>query len=257
MYSLFSLLSYLSLACAVIALWKPYLYPFKNPTKAKAAGLYFAAFIVFFVLGGEGKSEKAQQDSPVNSAATGAAVAPVVPGKALAWTEVARESTPMPANKRDRLQVAIIPMQDQATATDKELLATVTEAAKHFQKESNAPVVVVNLFCQQAENAFGELQLAQAVYIPDGKGFDGTVPDVKGVAAAETEWETLRVAKRGFTPKELEYMKLRAEMYKDYQSSTGIQDKELDAAISKKLGVPAGSLKPESNALKSVKADRL
>lgn len=245
MYTVFSFLAYAALACIFVALWSPRIYPLKNPTTLKAAGFYLVAFVVFFVLSGFVGSGDSKKGTFVPSALKegGAAASE----KANALTVLKKEKITMPKNGRDRLQVTLGMFEKQAAVTQQDLLALVTKAAVAHQKESGAPVVVVTLVCQKAENALGEAQLAQAIYIPDGKGFDGA-------GAAGTPWETLRVAKRGFSPSELSYLQLWAKRYQQYQSWTGVKEKELDAAISAELKVAPGSVQPFANTLEAVDA---
>lgn len=82
-------------------------------------------------------------------------------------------------------------------------------------------------------------------YIPDGKGYNGQ-QDIG-------PWDNLRAAERGFTAQELEYLRLWADMREDFQSGGMTREKELDAAISAKMGVEPGSLNPHYNIMTGVK----
>ena len=245
MYTVLSFLAYAALACVVVALWKPRIYPFKNPGRLKAAGFYFVAFLVFFLfssLAGPGDSERGTL-SPGSLSENGKAGS----GEVMTWTLLSREIVAMPKTGRDRLRVTICPTGAQASASREALTSLATEAAVQFHKESGVPVVILNVICQQADNALAEAQLAQVVYIPDGKGFDG-------VSDAAPTWETLRVAKRGFSDMELKYLQLWAQKYRQYQSHSGVRTKELDADISAELGAAPGSLQPFANILEAVEA---
>lgn len=245
MYTVFSFLAYAALVCILVALWKPRIYPLKNPTRVKAAGFYLVAFIVFFVLSGSVGSGDSKRGflSSFGEKENGQAA----PDKGMLLTVLKKEKVAMPKTGRNRLQVTLSMYEKQADATQTDLLSIATQEAVKYQKESGAPVVLLDLVCQKADNSLGEAQLAQVVYIPDGKGFDGT-------SALTSPWETLRVAKRGFSVPELKYLQLWAKNYRNYQSTSGVQEKELDAAISKELGVAPGSVRPFANVLEVVAA---
>ena len=244
MYTLLSFLAYAALACVVVALWKPRIYPFKNPTRVKAAGFYTIAFLAFFLFSGLAGSDAPERGtlSPGALSENGQTAS----GEAGTWTLISQETIAMPANGRDRLLVTISPAA-QSSADRNLLQSLATKAAVQYQQESGAPVVMLNMICQQADSPLGEAQLAQVVYIPDGKGFDGD-------SDADPLWETLRVARRGFSEMELKYLQLWARNYRLYQSSSGVNEKELDKAVSAELGVPAGSLQPFANILEAVEA---
>lgn len=227
------------------ALWRPEkMYPFKEPTWIKAVGFYFAVAVVLFVLASSLSSHvpetpeaqsagQAQSEDRALPAATGP----------LTWKELERERVPVPGNGRDWLVLTIVPDEDQERAGQKELLATATSVAVKMQKESGAPIVIVNLICQEADNDLAQRLLAHVVYIQDGKGYDG---------AEETgQWETLRAAGRGFTKAELEYLKAYGELYNSFHSATGFREKELDAAVSERLNIAPGSLRPFANKLET------
>ena len=56
----------------------------------------------------------------------------------------------------------------------------------------------------------------------------------------------LDAAPRGFTAKELEYLRLWAELRSSYQTSDGLtDDARLRAAIAKRMGIKEGSLRPQ------------
>lgn len=246
MFFFLNLLAVGALAGMCLALWHPEkMYPFKNPTWIKAVGLYFAAAVVFFILASslspDGQSGIDAPEAPAPSAEEAARPAPTGP---LTWREVERENIPVPGNGRNWLAVTIVPDEDQARAGQKELLATATSVAVKMQKEDGVPVVIVNLICQEADNDLARRLLAQVVYIPDGKGFDGADAD-------SGQWETLRAAKRGFTHNELAYLRAYGELYNDFHSATGLMARELDAAASARAAVPAGSMHPFDNKLEA------
>lgn len=244
-YTVFSFLAYAALACLVIALWKPRIYPLKNPTRAKAAGFYLVAFIVFFVLSGFGGPGDSQRGTLSPSALQEAGQP--ASDKVATLSVLKKEKVAMPGNGRNRLQVTLCMYEDQAGATQQDLVSIATREAMKYQKESGAPVVLLSLVSQKAENALGEMPLAHVVYIPDGKGFDGA-------SKATSPWETLRAAKRGFSESELKYLHLWAKNYRNYQSSSGAREKALDAAVSAELGVAPGTIKPFDNTLEPVVA---
>ena len=244
-YTVFSFLAYAALACLIIALWKPRIYPLKNPTRVKAAGFYLVAFIVFFVLSGFGGPGDSKRGTLSPSALREAGQPASVQAATLAVLK--KEKVAMPANGRDRLQVTLCMYEDQAGATRQDLLSMATREAVKYQKESGAPVVLLSLVCQKSENSLGEMPLAHVVYIPDGKGFDGA-------SKATSPWETVRVAKRGFSESELKYLQLWAKNYRNYQSSSGVREKALDAAVSAEMGVAPGTVKPFANTLEDVPA---
>ena len=163
-------------------------------------------------------------------------------------TVLRKEKVPMPKNGRNRLQMTLSMNEKQAEATQQDLLSVATREAIRYQKESGFPVVMLHLVCQKAENSLGEMPLAQVVYIPDGKGFDGD--------SSISPWETLRVAKRGFSASEQQYLQLWAKYYRQYQASSGLREKDLDAAISKELGIAPGSMRPFDNTLEAVDAPK-
>lgn len=152
------------------------------------------------------------------------------------------------ALKRNRLDVTIVVNADQSKAEQDDLLATVMTAAMDYQKASGLPVVTVKMISQRASNPYGELQLAIATYIPDGKGYSG-----------EQEigpWDTLMATERGFTTQELEYMRNWADMRTQFMDANGkVNDAALDTAISEKMGIAAGSLTPHYNFMDKHKAD--
>ncbi len=252
------------------ALWRPEkMYPFKEPTWIKAVGFYFAIAVVLFVLASSLSSDTPEVLAPGNapkvaegeSALPAAVTGPftwrevdrqTVPSSerglavaALTWREVDRQTVPVPANGRDRLVLTIVPTEDQAKAGRKGLLETATFVAVKAQKESGAPVVSVNMICQEADNDLARRLLAHAVYVADGKGYDGV--------EQTGQWETLRAAGRGFTQAELAYLKTYAELYNHFHSATGLKEKELDAAVSKRLEIAPGSLRPFENRLEAVR----
>lgn len=245
MSTLLYFLATAALAGMCFALWRPErFYPFKEPTWIKAVGLYFFLAVVCFTLASSLSPEQERNDGSSAQDVSEEAARPAASGP-LTWKEVSRQNITVPGSDRDRLLLTITPEEDQSRAGQKELLATATGVAVKTQKESGTPIVMVNLICQEAENALGELLLAHVVYIPDGKGFDGSSSD-------PGPWETLRAARRGFTKDELAYLKLWSQLYKDYQSATGLLEKELDAAISSQMGVMPGTIVPFANTPETV-----
>lgn len=239
MSTLLSLLAVISLVCMCLALWRPErFYPFREPTWIKAVGFYFAMAVALFIL----SSSLDPSDGPdgrIDEIARPAASGP------LTWKEIGTETVAMPLNGRDRVILTIAPVEAQARAKQKELVETVKSVAIKTQKESGAPVVIVNLLSQETESAMAAPLLAQAVYIPDGKGYDGD-------SSAADQWESINAAPRGFSQEELTYMALWAELHRGYQSAVGVREKELDAAVSARMDVPAGSLTPFTNKMERI-----
>lgn len=244
-FFLFSFLAFVSLALLLASWFKPGLCPLKNASRTKAAIFYLVLALVFLLLAQGGTSRRTQSGQSSGAAKTAVGAPPV--GGVLAWREVLREEVPVPANGRTRLLLTIVPDEDQSGALQQDLLSTARGAAIKYQKEKGVPVVAVRLIAGQADSALAEPLLAHVVYIPDGKGFDG---DRQGMS----EWETLLAAKRGFTGQELEYIGLWAALYKDFQGRSGLREAELDAAVSEKLGIAPGSLKPFDNRLEAADA---
>lgn len=143
------------------------------------------------------------------------------------------------AIKRNRLHAVIMPAVPQDALTQAELAKMAMQAAKTLQKESGLPVVSVKMICQKASNDYGQLMLATAVYIPDGKGYSGS-QDLG-------PWDNLMAAPRGFTGQELEYLRLWADMRDSFQKDDRTDDAALDKAISERMGIAPGSLKPHYN----------
>ena len=149
-------------------------------------------------------------------------------------------------NGRNRLTITIIPAQDQSKATQADLAATAVAVATTAHQNTKAPIVTVNMKCQQAANGFGELQLAYVVYVPDGLGMDGKTPG--------KVWESLDAAPRGFTKQELQYLRLGAEMRAQFKDKNDeLDENKLKAAIAKKMGIKPGSLQPHMNMREPVK----
>ena len=244
MYTLLTFLTYASLACIFVALWKPWIYPVKDTTRFRAARFYLICFVLFFAISTIfccGDSEK-DASSPGGGLA-GESASPVA---SLAWTAAHVEAMPDPGTGRDRLLVVIVPTDEQQAGAARDvLLAAASDAAVEHQKQSGAAVVTVNLIAQKAESVLAEQLLAQVIYIPDGKGFDGK-------AEPGAQWELRRAAKRGFTSAELEYLRLWAAKYRLFQSTSGTQKDALDAAVCAEMGVAAGSLAPFANTLETV-----
>lgn len=142
-------------------------------------------------------------------------------------------------NGRNRLEITIIPAEDQSKATQADLAATAVAVATQAHKETEAPIVSVTMLCQKAANTYGEPQLAYVVYVADGLGMTGKTPG--------KIWEFLDAAPRGFTAQELQYLRLWAEMRGKYQSGGTTNEEKLEAAIAKKIGIKPGSLKPHMN----------
>ena len=140
-------------------------------------------------------------------------------------------------NGRNRLEITIIPAEDQSKATQADLAATAVAVATQAHKETEAPIVSVTMLCQKAANAYGEPQLAYVVYVADGLGMTGKTPG--------KIWEFLDAAPRGFTKQELKYLQLWAEMRENYMDKNGfLQSDKLKAAVAKKMKIKPDDINP-------------
>lgn len=257
MQTLYGLVQYIELFCVFmifVSVFTPKTAFFlKTPTKKRAAcfwgGVAFLLLLFMsFVFKDEIKQSAKNRESASEQISEKSEVSPtidtapaVIKGIPLNYTVLKRDEEVRASIKRNRLRLTIIPTQDQSAASQADLAATVVSVAIQEQKKSGIPVVIVNMLCQQAANSYGELQLAHAVYIPDGKGFDGKT--------AKPVWETLSAAPRGFTAQELEYLRLWAEMRGDFQKNGMTDEQALKAAISQRMGMTVESLNPHFNVL--------
>ncbi|MDL2216488.1 DUF4875 domain-containing protein, partial [Desulfovibrio sp. OttesenSCG-928-M14] len=207
-------------------------------------GLYLGLFLLFVVLAGSCSTDEKIAPEADQGTKFSVTAGERPAGGVLKWKENSRREVPM-QNGRTRLMLTISPLDDQSGATRQDLLSTATGAAMRYQKESGLPVVIVSLAPREVTDGPAEPLLAHVVYIPDGKGFDG-------LDEGQPQWESLRAAERGFTQAELEYLKLWGELYQQYQGRSGLQAEELDAAISAKLELAPGTLKPFDNKLQDV-----
>ena len=178
-----------------------------------------------------------QDLAPVAQQATPLPAPENMVGKPLA-IRIVNQKESAQSNGRKRLNIMIVPAEDQSNATQADLLATAVIMAVQAQEKTEAHIVNVTMNCQQAENSFGELQLALVTYIPDGMGINGKTRDKR--------W-TFSAAPRGFTKPELQYLKLWAEMRDNYQTGGTTDEEKLEAAIAKKMGIKPGSLNPHLN----------
>lgn len=151
---------------------------------------------------------------------------------------------------RVHVKMTLRPADDQTTATQADLTATVMMAAIMAMEETRAHTVTVTLIAQLALKASDEIPLARAVFIPDGRSFDGKSPS--------SVWPTLEAAPRGFTAKELEYLRLRAGLRSRYQTPDGLTDEaSLQAAITRHMGIRRDSLGPPRNECRPVQPVRI
>ena len=142
-----------------------------------------------------------------------AAAAPAVPAHEQMKAQAPAPGHPLPVivvrngaeerSGRLHTRMTLHPADDQTTATQADLTATVMAAAIMAVEESRVHAVTVTLISQLAVAASDEAPLARAVLIPDGRGFDGRTPG--------PVW-TLEAASRGLTAQELEYQRLRVEL---------------------------------------------
>ncbi|MDL2279829.1 DUF4875 domain-containing protein [Desulfovibrio sp. OttesenSCG-928-G11] len=244
------LLAFACLAGLLFFFKKPSFTPFRSGAVAiKTTAMYLGLFICFFLLAGtvSGPDEQSLTAQTAKTAVTAKAGQRPDNGL-LQWEEVLRREVPM-QNGRDRLELLIAPLGDQSGALHRDLLSTATDAAVKVQAQSGVPVVIVSLAPRKNEKPGADPLLAHVVYIPDGKGFDGDLE-------RQPQWETLRAAKRGFSDAELEYLLLWQELRKDFQGRSGLQLKELDVAVSEKLGLAPGTLTPFENRLEDEAATK-
>lgn len=181
-------------------------------------------------------------------AMTAALIAMVLTAAPSAWTaekprilqcyEVKKEMDTR-STGRQRLTVTLAPDEDQSWATRDTLLDTVVAYAMYYQRETNLPVITINIICQEAENSWGESQLVIATYIPDKKGYDGR--------GKQGPWDMVMAADRGFTDQELAYLELWASLRAKYTKGGTLDEDALDAAVCKELQVKPGSIVPFAN----------
>lgn len=151
---------------------------------------------------------------------------------------------------RMHVKMTLRPAGDQTAATQADLTATVMMAAIMAMEETRAHTVAVTLIAQLALKASDETPLARAVFIPDGRSFDGKSPS--------SVWPTLEAAPRGFTAKELEYLRLRAGLRSRYQTPDGLTDEaSLQTAIARHMGIKKDSLRPPRNECQPVRPVRV
>ena len=157
----------------------------------------------------------------------------------LKWKEAARSVVEGSADKRERLEVIIIPDEEQRLAIQPRLAATIKEAAEQFHQETGLPVITVRLLCQYTGDEQADAPLATGTYIPDGRGYDG--------ASSLGRWDKLMAVYRGFTLSEREYLRLWAEMQDRFRKNGKLDEAALDAAVSKQLGIAAGTSEAHMN----------
>lgn len=206
---------------------------------AKIVGCIVLGLLIAVVLSVlTGNKEPDAQSTASGTVAEAPKASPMPSGTPLPYTIVNQELDKR-SSGRHRLAVQLIPSGDQSRATQADLAATVMSAAQKLQAEKDVAVVNVSLLCQKASNPFGELRLAFAIYIPDGKGYSGS-QDIG-------PWDMVMAAERGFTGQELEYLRLWADMRGSFQNDGMTDEEALDKAISAKMGVPPDSMKPFYN----------
>lgn len=218
-----------------------------------------AAGLVLLVLAGMiAPTQPGTDAAPTSEATAPAPVGPPASVEAAAPAQPAGHPLPVrlrslkPYERQGRLRITaeLLPTGDQQTVTQADLAATVMAACERLAAEKSAQVVTVKLFCQEAANSYGEPQLAYAVYIPDGKGIDGKT--------SGPVWQTLDAAPRGFSPQELQYLRLWAELRGQFQTPDGLTDEpRLKAAIASRMGIEDGSLKPHLNLREPVQPVRV
>lgn len=226
---LFGVLFFVCAVMSVVSLFKTgKVISLGKSSKAKAFFSWLGIGLACVVMGGIVAPSQTETEPKATATA-----------KPLQYTVLEKKEEVRAAIKRNRLHVVIIPAVPQDTIPQAELADMVMQAAKALQKESGAPVVSVKMVCQKASNDFGQLMLASAVYIPDRKGYSGS-QDLG-------PWDNLMAAPRGFTGQELEYLRLWADMRGSFQKDDRTDDAALDKAISERMGIAPGSLKPHEN----------
>ena len=167
-----------------------------------------------------------------------------LPGTPLVWEKVSMHESSKATN-RVQVDIVIVPTADQTDATKGDLIATVMQAAMEYHKLTGAAIVSARMICQRAANTWGEGYLALAVYIPDGKGYNG-----------EQEigpWDMRMTAQRGYTMLEKDYLRLWAELRASYQKGDTIDEEALDAEVSRCLMVKPRSVTPHFNYMENYK----
>lgn len=216
-----------------------------------AAGLVFFVLMVMFVptQPGTDAASTSEATAPAGPPASAEAAAPAQPAGHPLPVRL-RSLKPYERQGRLRITAELLPTGDQQAVTQADLAATVMAACERLAAEKSAQVVTVKLLCQEAANSYGEPQLAYAVYIPDGKGIDGKT--------SGPVWQTLDAAPRGFSPQELQYLRLWAELRGQFQTPDGLTDEpRLKAAIARRMGIEDGSLKPHLNLREPVQPVRV
>ncbi len=182
--------------------------------------------------------------SPMQASTTGESVFTATP---LPYAEVSVQHI---QKSRKNVIVTIVPTINQEYATKQQLAATVMAAAQAYQKQFGVPVVSIILQAQNTQKPYADARLAFCVFIPDGKGLIGN--------EATPKWHTVMAAARGFTSKELEYLRLWEEMRSSFLvngSLTTTAETSLDIAISQKMHVTPNTLNPFANIINDVIMD--
>lgn len=122
----------------------------------------------------------------------------------------------------------ILEENDTAKINAENILATVASAAKYYAQRDNKKIVQIVMYDQIGEN-WGQVQLANIVYAPDGKGFGND----------SWYWNSAMSSKRTTTPQEKRIATLWNSMRKNYQTAEGTDEERLKQAISQKLNISA------------------
>ncbi len=155
------------------------------------------------------------------------------------WKELSSEKVVRAAINRDRLFATIVLTEDQSNAAQADLAATAMQAAETYQERTGLPVIFVRLLAYEPKKEIGETVLAVVSYIPDQKGPGG---QERGLHPFK---DTMAVP-RGFTAKELEYLRLREAMYDQYIDLDGGRGDKLREAVLEKMGA-GDDLNPGNN----------
>ncbi len=122
----------------------------------------------------------------------------------------------------------ILEENDTAKINAENILATVASAAKYYAQRDNKKIVQIVMYDQIGEN-WGQVQLANIVYAPDGKGFGND----------SWYWNSVMSSKRTTTQQEKRIATLWNSMRKNYQTAEGTDEERLKQAISQKLNISA------------------
>lgn len=122
----------------------------------------------------------------------------------------------------------ILEEKDNNKINAENILATAASAAKYYAQRDNKKIVQIVMYDQIGEN-WGQVQLANIVYAPDGKGFGND----------NWYWDNAMSSKRTTTQQEKAICKAWNSMRKNYQTAEGTDEERLKQAIAQKLNISA------------------